>query len=141
MRLLKTRKSCSNWYRCLGNAGGKAQGRNLGQAISLPRERVREFQHEAHRYLAAQHSQAGPSGVPPPVAEHAAGDPMAVDSMQQSVRGMSIEENGYGHASAIPSQQVYLLPHLPFFAALKVVPSLGMCVLRQPLALCRLISC
>ena len=33
---------------------GRAPGPNLGQATSLPRERVREFQHEAQRYLSGQ---------------------------------------------------------------------------------------
>lgn len=83
-----------------GGAGGtgRAPGPNLGQATSLPRERVREFQHEAHRYMVAQ--QGG--GSVPPVAEHAPSDPMAVDSMQQGVRGMSIAENGYGRPPVAP---------------------------------------
>ena len=33
---------------------GRPLGPNLGQATSLPRERVREFQHEAQRYLSGQ---------------------------------------------------------------------------------------
>jgi len=80
---------------------GRAPGPNLGQATSLPRERVREFQHEAHRYMVAQ--QGG--GSVPPVAEHAPSDPMAVDSMQQGVRGMSIAENGYGRPPVAPQGQ------------------------------------
>jgi hypothetical protein len=36
----------------LDNGGqGRPPGPNLGQATSLPRERVREFQHEAARYM------------------------------------------------------------------------------------------
>lgn len=30
---------------------GQATGGNLGQATSLPRERIRDFQHEAQRYM------------------------------------------------------------------------------------------
>lgn len=33
---------------------GRPPGPNLGQATSLPRERVREFQHEAARYMQAR---------------------------------------------------------------------------------------
>lgn len=38
------------------DAGGQGRppGPNLGQATSLPRERVREFQHEAARYMQGQ---------------------------------------------------------------------------------------
>ena len=38
------------------DAGGQGRppGPNLGQATSLPRERVREFQHEAARYMNQQ---------------------------------------------------------------------------------------
>ena len=48
---------CSRWHWLCrfahlegGGAPGKGQG-NLGQATSLPRERVKEFQHEAQRYM------------------------------------------------------------------------------------------
>lgn len=37
---------------------GKAPAGNLGQATSLPRERIKEFQHEAQRYM----NGAGASG-------------------------------------------------------------------------------
>lgn len=43
-----------------GGAPGK--GPNLGQATSLPRERVKEFQHEAQRYMVAGQQPPVPHG-------------------------------------------------------------------------------
>lgn len=101
---------------------GRAPGPNLGQATSLPRERVREFQHEAHRYMAAQQGGAVPS-----VAEHAPSDPMAVDSMQQGVRGMSIAENGYGRPPVAPQ-----VPALPLLRACRHAPAVAQRPCRLP---------
>jgi len=44
------------------DAGGQGRppGPNLGQATSLPRERVREFQHEAARYMQGQQVRGQP---------------------------------------------------------------------------------
>ena len=67
-------------------AGGR---NNLGQATSLPRERVKEFQSEASRYLPGQQIPAQPS--------------RAVDTLGSGVRNMSVLEqaqNGYNRMQA-----------------------------------------
>ena len=52
-----------------GGGTGKAPAGNLGQATSLPRERIKEFQHEAQRYIngasasGVPHHQVGPRAV------------------------------------------------------------------------------
>lgn len=67
------------------------------QATSLPRERVRDFQHEAQRYMAAH---AAPDGRPP-----AAYGTQAVDSLGSGVRNMTVmEHNGAYPPPAPPAQ-------------------------------------
>jgi hypothetical protein len=44
--------------------GGKGPAAHLGQATSLPRERVREFQSEAAKYLAGRGGTQHMSGAP-----------------------------------------------------------------------------
>lgn len=85
--------------------GGKPGTGNLGQATSLPRERVREFQHEAQRYLQKQQppSYMPPGGAPPPTQypgppmydQHNAQQRAAVDRLQSSVQNMTVVENGH----------------------------------------------
>lgn len=64
------------------------------QATSLPRERVRDFQHEAQRYIAAQ------GGAP---AAH--GSTQAVDSLGSGVRNMSVMEHGGAYPPPMPPGQ------------------------------------
>ncbi|KAK9809717.1 hypothetical protein WJX73_009189 [Symbiochloris irregularis] len=61
---------------------------NLGQATSLPRERVRDFQHEAQRYMQAN---APTDGHGAPLSQ---GTTQAVDSLGSGVRNMSVMEHG-----------------------------------------------
>lgn len=64
-----------------GAAGGAGTaGNGLGQATSLPRERVREFQHEASKY----------NGKP----AHGGGHASAVHDLGAGVRNMSVVEGG-----------------------------------------------
>lgn len=73
-------------------------GQNLGQATSLPRERVRDFQHEAQRYMAAH----GPQPDSRPPTNYGT---QAVDSLGSGVRNMSvIEPNGGYPPPAHPGQ-------------------------------------
>jgi len=73
-----------------GAAAGMGGRNNLGQATSLPRERVKEFQNEAQRYAPGQHIPAQPS--------------RAVDTLGSGVRNMSVLEqqaqNGYNRMPA-----------------------------------------
>ncbi|KAL0041528.1 hypothetical protein WJX79_006431 [Trebouxia sp. C0005] len=73
-----------------GAAAGMGGRNNLGQATSLPRERVKEFQSEAQRYVPGQHIPAQPS--------------RAVDTLGSGVRNMSVLEqqahNGYNRMPA-----------------------------------------
>ncbi len=46
----------------LEGGGAPGKGPNLGQATSLPRERVKEFQHEAQRYMVAGQQPPMPHG-------------------------------------------------------------------------------
>lgn len=78
--------SAGGGYGAPGAAGGR---NNLGQATSLPRERVKEFQSEASRYLPGQQIPAQPS--------------RAVDNLGSGVRNMSVLEqaqNGYNRMAA-----------------------------------------
>lgn len=91
-------------------AGGVgANGRNLGQATSLPRERIRDFQHEASKYTA--------QGAPAAVAAHAAagvgvgcrpGLPPAtsVNELGYSVKNMSVDGRHPMTASDYANQQL-----------------------------------
>ena len=63
------------------------------QATSLPRERVRDFQHEAQRYMSAQG--AGDSRA---AANH--GTTHAVDSLGSGVRNMSVMEQNSANATS-----------------------------------------
>lgn len=68
------------------------------QATSLPRERVRDFQHEAQRYMAAH----GPQPDSRPPTNYGT---QAVDSLGSGVRNMSvIEPNGGYPPPAHPGQ-------------------------------------
>ena len=74
-----------------GGAYGAGMGgrNNLGQATSLPRERVKEFQNEAQRYAPGQQIPAQPS--------------RAVDSLGSGVRNMTVleqQQNGYSRMQA-----------------------------------------
>ena len=77
------------------------QQKNLGQATSLPRERVKEFQSEAQMYVHQQHP-GHPHSASIPEGSHVSADPTwassrqgIVDSMASGVRNMSVGENGY----------------------------------------------
>lgn len=103
-------------------SGGKGQDRHLGQATSLPRERIRDFQSEAQRYGArvGAHHMSGVSGamayvpapvpateatsVPAPAPAYAGGSmdmedsSRAVEFLGSSVERMSVMDGGNGHA-------------------------------------------
>lgn len=105
-------------------SGGKGQDRHLGQATSLPRERIRDFQSEAQRYgtRGGAHHMSGVSGAmayvpaPVPVTEPApvpaaapayVGGSMdmeessrAVEFLGSSVERMSVMDAGNGHVAA-----------------------------------------
>lgn len=76
--------------------------KNLGQATSLPRERVKEFQSEAQMYMQHQHPGHPHAAAVIPEGSHVSADPAwassrqgIVDSMASGVRNMSVGENGY----------------------------------------------
>lgn len=72
-----------------GAAAGMGGRNNLGQATSLPRERVKEFQSEAQRYVPAGQIPAQPS--------------RAVDTLGSGVRNMTVleqQQNGYNRMPA-----------------------------------------
>lgn len=97
-------------------AGGRGQDRHLGQATSLPRERVRDFQSEAAKYMSrgAHHMSGVPgataygvsSGAPPSVYGQPHGveveDPnRAIEMLGSSVEKMLVMDaaNGYTTSS------------------------------------------
>ncbi|KAK9822048.1 hypothetical protein WJX74_003169 [Apatococcus lobatus] len=89
----------------LGGRQGQQRGqsqKNLGQATSLPRERVKEFQSEAQMYMQHQHPGHPHAAASIPEGSHVSADPTwassrqgIVDSMASGVRNMSVGENGY----------------------------------------------
>lgn len=87
-----------------GGAGPNG-GRNLGQATSLPRERIRDFQHEASKYApaaVAAHAAAGVGagcrpGLPPAT---------SVNELGYSVKNMSVDGRHPMTASDYANQQL-----------------------------------